>query len=658
MKTNSHLSFFFQIVFILSIFSCNTHSDFHGKRKDNRIFSHEIQKDLFNLHKLRSYKVGKNSFVLGLETLSNRPAMTDINRRKTILDIKGEGSLRHIWETHGPGKSPFILEFYIDGEQKPSIKGPLDELVDAAKRCTQTYSPVGGTVVDYDSYNFYLPVPFEKSLKVDLVANPKMGLVFLQLDYRLDDESMKGVNLKQKKDPETEKINLFYHPEEREDLIEIPETKTNRWHFSGDKKILVEGTGIIRRLSLNAKRKGVNLIIRFDGEISPAVNVSITDFFGPFRGVVLNNNQSYFPMPFRKSVEIEISGSHINDEWQLELDIEKVNKFESDWGYFHAIQTKVDSSVGYLPFQVLSTKGKGHWVGMSIFDTHHDHGGGDFVVIDANTGHPSFLHGINGEDYFSFAFFGKGENFPYSEAFKNEEGRMRIHFENPYPFEESIAVSWGVTEGISPRSIAFWYQDSPQDLTKTKNEARKQNWSVFGPVTVKTLLKDGNTPDVSDMDKLFEVLPDSETLDAGIAVQVEHLIFNKEIKGIYNGWAKQYAFGPYLNLMYAYGHVMSNLGGNHHMGYYARCMMAQTYIQNEIEQNITLQLSYDDPLQVFLNGTIVYSDSVLHEGFITRSFEVNLKKGKNRVLIKMLDTPNNNTMWAAFSLRFLNINRN
>ena len=146
---------------------------------------------------------------------------------------------------------------------------------------------------------------------------------------------------------------------------------------------------------------------------------------------------------------------------------------------------------------------------MSIYDTHHDHGGGDFAVIDANTARPSFLHGDFGEDYFSFAFFGKGENFPYSEAFDNDEGRMRVHFENPYPFTESIMVNWGVTGGLSPRSVAYWYQDSPGDLSTSERAAWGREWSVFGPATVKALLDDGNTPDVADLDKLFEVLPEA-----------------------------------------------------------------------------------------------------------------------------------------------------
>ncbi|MCP4310716.1 MAG: DUF2961 domain-containing protein, partial [Bacteroidetes bacterium] len=392
----------------------------------NRSFSPTIQKDLLTLHQLQTYRAGKNSFVLGLETLCNRPAMLDEHGRKTILSLEGEGSLRHIWETHGPGKSPFILEFFVDGEQQASIRGPLDELVEAAKRCDQSYISPGGSTIDYNSYNFYIPVPFEKSLRVDLVSNPRIGLVFLQLDYRLDDASMNGIKLVQEKDQQGNQMQLRYESQTKDIVsseLSLPQATTERWNFTGDQTIRIKGPAIIRRLALNTNREGVTMMIRFDGEDSPAVNVDLADFFGPFRGVALNNNQCYFPMPFGDSAEIEICGSNPDEEWNLEVDLEQVERFEPDWGYFHALHTRVDSSLGYLPFQVLSTGGRGQWVGMSIYDTHHDHGGGDFAMIDARTGQPSFLHGINGEDYFSFAFFGKGENFPYSEAFDNDEGR-------------------------------------------------------------------------------------------------------------------------------------------------------------------------------------------------------------------------------------------
>jgi hypothetical protein len=395
----------------------------------------------------------------------------------------------------------------------------------------------------------------------------------------------------------------------------------------------------------------VRLLIRFDGEASPAVNVDLADFLGPFRGVALNNNQCYFPMPFALSAEITLSGSSPLEEWIVEADVEKVAGFDPGWGYFHALHTRVDSSVAYLPFQVLSTGGKGHWVGMSVYDTHHDHGGGDFTVIDARTPQPGFLHGINGEDYFSFAFFGKGENFPYSEAFDNDQGRMRVHLENPYPFEKSITINWGVTGGLSPRSVAFWYQDSPQDLSSTETESRGRKWSVFGPVTVTSLLEDGNTPDVTDLDRLFSVLPEESWLDAGEEAKAEHIMFSEEMQGTFRGWATQYASGPWLNLMYIYGHVLPDLGGHHHMGYYARAMMARTEIRSDQASTDQIQLSYDDPLQVFLNGDLIHSDSEIHNGFVTRQMEARLEAGRNELLVKMLDTPNVNTMWAGIGMR-------
>lgn len=37
-----------------------------------------------------------------------------------------------------------------------------------------------------------------------------------------------------------------------------------------------------------------------------------------------------------------------------------------------------------------ATRGRGHWLGMSLFNTGHDHGGGSFAVIDAGVTTASF----------------------------------------------------------------------------------------------------------------------------------------------------------------------------------------------------------------------------------------------------------------------------
>jgi len=69
-----------------------------------------------------------------------------------------------------------------------------------------------------------------------------------------------------------------------------------------------------------------------------------------------------------------------------------------------------------------------------------------------------------------------------------------------------------------------------------------------------------------------------------------------------------------------------------------------------------LQLSYDDPLVVYLNKHCIFTNMQLTEGFVTKIIEANLKEGENLLLVKMLDTPNNNDCWAGSSLRILDEN--
>jgi hypothetical protein len=417
------------------------------------------------------------------------------------------------------------------------------------------------------SHNLYLPVPFEKSIRVDLIADQPL-LMFMHLDYRLDDESLKGARLIQRGQGEKMELSYVGLPEiAQEASAAQAEPRRQVFDFAGDRVVTLNGPGIIRRLRFNAARRGVRLRMRFDGEESNSVDVDVADYFGPFRGVALNNNSCYLPMPFAKSAEIEIVGSNPLEEWHVDVDVEPVTAFKPNWGYFHAqSNSPSEPTGGFLPFQVVYTRGRGHWVGMSLYETGHDHGGGDFAVIDGETDAPDFLHGDFGEDYFSFAFFGHGENFPYSEAFSNDEGRTRLHLDNPYTFRESIEVSWGVLSDHHPRAVAFWYQDTPHDRTLDETQAHGLKWQVFGPIEA-PCLEDGNTPNTSEPAKLFAGLPTVESLDAGNKHEVTHVALNKRFTRIQQGWAEQRAVGPHLNVMYAYGHAMKDLNEYHHIGY-------------------------------------------------------------------------------------------
>ena len=606
--------------------------------------------ELRDLHVLQDFRPMKNSFIVGLEGMCKRPQLLKAGDRQTLLDTKGAGSLRHVWETHGPGEPSFTLEFFVDGETEPSLHGAIGDLTRAALRCEQPFVAQPASIVVNDSHNIYLPIPFAESLRVDLVARAPGG-PFIQLDYRLDDDSLNGVRLVQEGEG-PEMVLRYEGPLPARAATPVPETTTHRPTFVGDGSATLEGPGIIRRLSLGAVRRGVTLRVYFDGAESPAVDVDTADFFGPYRGVAFNNNSCYLPMPFKASARIEIFGGSPNEEWRIEADVEPVAAFGADWGYFHArYHAATGPTNGFDNYPVLHTLGRGHWLGMNLIDSGMDHGGGDFVVVDGGTPDPAFLHGINGEDYFSFAFFGKGENFPYTEAFENEVGRLRLHLENAYPFRESIAVSWGTLRNLQPRSVALFYLDQPVDRSESGQVAPGWEWDVFGPVDTPTLA-DGNTPDTSSAEKLFERLPDPAVLDAGESVEATHTMFSEVFRGQFEGWAKQRAVGPHLNLMYVYRHVM-DLGGHSHMGYYARCMMARASLTTPEARTVIFQLSHDDPIEVRVNGGEVYRDLSLRRGFTTKTFPVTLKAGQNEVLVRMADTPNTNTCWAALSLRVL-----
>lgn len=62
------------------------------------------------------------------------------------------------------------------------------------------------------------------------------------------------------------------------------------------------------------------------------------------------------------------------------------------------------------------------------------------------------------------------------------------------------------------------------------------------------------------------------------------------------------------------------------------------------------QLSHDDPIRVLVNGREVYRDSS-HPGFDTEQFPVELRRGKNEVIVQLTNYFNVNFNWAAFALQ-------
>ena len=166
-----------------------------------------------------------------------------------------------------------------------------------------------------------------------------------------------------------------------------------------------------------------------------------------------------------------------------EVEIEYPESFGEKWGWLHGYYQRDVVGDGAHPVPLLHVEGRGHWLGMLLYASGHDHGGGDFVVVDGASEQPGWIHGINGEDYFNFAWFQTGNHFPYAASLGSLQGRYRLHLENPYPFWRSLQVFWGTFPGEQPRSLALWYQDQPGGQPI---ETPSESWDLFGPLPIRS----------------------------------------------------------------------------------------------------------------------------------------------------------------------------
>ncbi len=585
---------------------------------------------LNGIYTLRSYRPGKNSFVEGPDRRTG--CYQKPGQRLTLLDVEGQGSVRHLWSTWRSGQGNHRLEFFADHAKQPVLCGTLDELIASTKG--MPVPPVSGFIGNKNARNLFIPVPFQKHMRIEMETIEPTWLIFCQIDYRTEEKVVPSLPVRL---PETQALHT---------TVTIP----------AGKRIEVarlDGPAIIRRWSMKtdipcALHDMLRLEICYDDVERPAVISSLSDFFGNFRGVSFETDTNsatrtcYLPMPFRRGVVVTLANDlqrPITVEWTSA--VERVRKWDRDWGYFHALWQKTPGTSGYRQHQVLYLKGRGHWLGMALYDTGHDHGGGDFAVVDGEGPNPAFLHGINGEDYFTFAWFGRGEHHPYAIAFSNEEGRYRHHFENPYPFQKSLSLYWGTYPDLATRSVAYWYQDSPDDTTVADSEnALNADWDCFGPVPLR--LGEDHLPSGDP----YAVLPSVSDLDSGKKFECRCVS-----EAFSSGWMKQKSIGPVLDLTYLARHG-TRIKGEVELGGMGHAFLARRNINARKDREVSFQLSHDDPICVDVNGVEVYRGGASN-GFQTRCFPVKLKAGDNVVVVRLTSFFNVNFNGAAFALQIL-----
>ncbi|MEX0986906.1 MAG: glycoside hydrolase family 172 protein [Bacteroidales bacterium] len=115
----------------------------------------------------------------------------------TLCDIKGPGTIRHIWMTGGfkdrqIALRSMVIRAYWDGQEHPSIECPLGDFMGSANARYSAYqSAVHSTGINA-AFNFWLPMPFEKNGKITLTNDGDEGItIFYQVDYTIGDNHPK-----------------------------------------------------------------------------------------------------------------------------------------------------------------------------------------------------------------------------------------------------------------------------------------------------------------------------------------------------------------------------------------------------------------------------------------------------------------------------------
>jgi len=421
------------------------------------------------------------------------PSRIGPDRRFSVLELKGPGCIRRIWETGGPGRR---WRFYIDGEPSPRIDlsrpkifggkppfiEPLSREFCGARHC-------------------YVPITFEKSLRLEFeFESVSPGMTpYYHVNYELWPDARNAASF------DFSGLSGY---------ADVLQGVSNAWAVceaggsmrlappgpgvavtvpAGGVSVLWEnkGAGTVRTLALRLRREpGTSdaaharltreLVLRayWDRSSKPSVETPLGDFFcngmkwRRFTSVALENHGGWlvsrFPMPYAKSARLELRNDSARPV-EVECAVEKIPDRVSN-RYFHASWTQSDRSG--VPFVFATAGGRGHYVGTYLISHGMDGSwnileGDERFYVDVEP-EPSF-HGTGLEDYFNGGWYYYGlYDLPLCglvEKAAMQTAQYRFHLPDRVGFRKSFRAEIEFGDGNASRgymsAVGYWYQDRP-----------------------------------------------------------------------------------------------------------------------------------------------------------------------------------------------------
>jgi hypothetical protein len=416
-----------------------------------------------------------------------------------LADLKGPGVVNRFWFTGIPDEIKVNVSLQFDGEKTPRYVMPLTNLFGGAF----PFIPPLAQHLSGAKY-CYLPIPYEKSLKITLSTPPewKDPRPYFQINYT----PLPGLKIKSLPGPG------HFSPADRTAIEQTARAWTNIASFAADavlqcgtpsnvtvqagaNSILYNGSspGTLQTLWIDWKTldpeepldqmllsRALILRIYWDGATTPSVEAPVGDFFcnaihrRQFAALPLTRLEDKyvcrFPMPFRKGMRIELKNDGAKPvQLRFGLSIGPAPATQAP-RYFHATWR---SAVGTgKPFTLLDAPGPGHYAGCYLVCIGMDGGwnileGDEHIRVDDGA---RDYFGTGLEDYFNGGWYYYGLfDLPLHglvDKFPIRTSQYRFHLTDPIRFDHNFVMNWEFGHGNTSKgymsSVAYWYADQPR----------------------------------------------------------------------------------------------------------------------------------------------------------------------------------------------------
>ena len=435
-------------------------------------------------------------------TMALVESILSLEKKKRIWSSptsRGQGLWNRIWT---PTPTTDTVKFYFDGEKKPRIVIPFIELFTG--KTFPFLAPLSGNQIG--GYYCYLPIPYEKSLKIVYVGKE---LRFHQTQYRTlrkegqvtsytpelvraHESTLDRVaaTWNKKRAPlldygngvKEKKISLVLKPGVEESLFSLS---------SGGRVVGIQlDAGNIAQ----AYRK-IMLTARWDNEEKNAIDLPLHDFFGfafgrpAMQSIILGSNRqklySWLPMPFDQSADIKLkfdpgTGS---DDLLVTGSVFYTNEKRNPAieGKLYVQSRRLYNIPSESHHTIADVKGKGHFMGTVLMAQGLEEGhtrffeGDDRATIDGVLK----LHGTGSEDYFNGGWYAvmdrwdRGLSLPIHGSLdynlmSARTGGYRFYLNDKLNFNQSFQLTIehqpDAKEYVKAdyTSVAFFYADKPR----------------------------------------------------------------------------------------------------------------------------------------------------------------------------------------------------